>query len=267
MYPYHKTTQLVPTQIHLNAKNIQKLTSFYTDTLGLFVHENKNNEVTLGSHQNPFLVLHHTPEFLSPSTQESHLYHFAILVNERTQLAHVLQWLMSKRYPIDGASDHQISHAVYLTDPEGNGIELAYDRDSTYWPRLNDQLLDGQAMIKPFDADFYLNMKYPEEEVWHNQAVLGHVHFYSHDIEATHDFMVNTLEFQLTMNLNNQARFYSVHQYHHHLGFNRWGNHKLPLGQKRLGIKKLVFESSSLDVDKRLIDPNGFVFELKVARE
>lgn len=263
MFPYHKTTQLVPTQIHLNAKNIQGLTSFYTDTLGLFVHENKNDVVVLGSHQHPFLVLHHTPDFLSVSTQESHLYHFAILVSERYQLAHVLQRLMSKHYPIDEASNHQISHAVYLTDPEGNGIELAYDRDSSYWPRLNDQLLDGQAMIKSFDADFYLNLKYPEEEVWHNHAVLGHVHFHSHDLEATESFMIHTLMYQLTMNLNNQARFYSVLDYHHHLGFNRWGNYTVPLEDNKLGFKKLVFEGSNIDEDKALVDPNGFIFELR----
>jgi hypothetical protein len=73
--------------------------------------------------EHPFLVLHHTPDYMSVSSHESHLYHFAILVNEPHQLAHILQRLMSKRVLIDGASDHQISHAVYLTDPEGNGID------------------------------------------------------------------------------------------------------------------------------------------------
>ena len=265
MHPYHNTKQLIPTQIHLNVKNILGMTSFYTETLGLFVHEKQDDNIILGSQEHPFLVLHHTPQYLSVSPYESHLYHFAILVNEPYQLAHILQRLMAKRYPIDGASDHQISHAVYLTDPEGNGIELAYDRDSSYWPRMSNQLLDGQAMIKPFDADLYLNMKYPEE-VWHHHAVLGHVHFHSHDLEATDTFMINTLKYQLTMNLNKQAQFYSVLDYHHHLGFNRWGNYKVPLEENKLGIKKLVFEGSNIDEDKTLIDPNGFVFELRKIR-
>lgn len=263
MHPYHNTTQLIPTQIHLNVKNIQGMTSFYNETLGLIIHENHDDTVVLGSNEHPFLVLHHTPDFLSVSSQESHLYHFAILVNEPHQLAHILQRLVLKRYPIDGASDHQISHAVYLTDPERNGIELAYDRDSSYWPRTDDQLLDGKAMIKPFDADLYLNMKYPEDEVWHKNAILGHVHFHSHDLSATHNFMINTLSYRQTMNLNQQALFYSVLDYHHHLGFNRWGNYKVPLETNRLGIRKLVFESSSIDESKTLSDPNGFVFELK----
>jgi len=266
MHPYHNTKQLIPTQIHLNVKNIQRMTTFYNDTLGLFMHEQNTESVILGSHEHAFLVLHHTPDYLSVSNYESHLYHFAILVNEPYQLAHILQHLVSKQYPIDGASDHQISHAVYLTDPEGNGIELAYDRDESYWPRIDSQLLDGQAMIKPFDADLYLHMKYPKDEVWHNHAVLGHVHFHSHDLDATDAFMINTLSYTLTMNLNKQALFYSVHDYHHHLGFNRWGNFRVPLEDNKLGIRKLVFESSNIKEDKTLTDPNGFVFELKKVR-
>lgn len=268
MFPYHQLTQPVPTQIHLNVKNLPLMMQFYEKTLGLSLHKSSEESAVFGSSHQSFLVLHSTPSYLSAASTESRLYHFAILVKEASQLAHVLQHLVSERYPIDGASDHQISHAVYLTDPEGNGIELAYDRDQQFWPHLNDGLLDGQAMIKPFDADLYLNMDYNHDLPWHHDAILGHVHFYAHDLNKTLHFMVESMNYQLTMNLNQQALFFSVLKYHHHLGFNRWGNFKTPLGENKLGIRKLVFESSELGESQTLIDPNGFTFELvKIEKE
>lgn len=263
MFPYHQPTQPVPTQIHLNVKNLPLMMKFYEKTLGLSLHKSSEESAVFGSSHQSFLVLHSTPSYLSAASTESRLYHFAILVNEASQLAHVLQHLVSERYPIDGASDHQISHAVYLTDPEGNGIELAYDRDQQFWPHSKDGLLDGQAMIKPFDADLYLNMTYNHDLPWHHEAILGHVHFYAHDLDKTQQFMTKNMNYQLTMNLNQQALFFSVLKYHHHLGFNRWGNFKTPLGENRLGIRKLVFESTEIEESSTLIDPNGFTFELK----
>jgi catechol 2,3-dioxygenase len=262
MFPYHQIKNPIPTQVHLNVKNIKVMKQFYQSSLGLELYEDHEDKVVLGTRHQPLLVLHHTPTYTSASSTESHLYHFAILVNKPVQLAQILQHLVSHQVRLDGASDHQISHAVYLSDPEGNGIELAYDRDISYWPKQKDGLLDGQAMIKPFDADYYLNLEVPKDSSWHEDAILGHVHFYAHDLEATHQFMVNTLGYNLTMNLNQQARFYSVLGYHHHIGFNRWGNFKTPLGENKLGLRKLVFESTTIDDSKTLIDPNGFVFEI-----
>jgi catechol 2,3-dioxygenase len=262
MFPYHQLTLPVPTQIHLNVKNLMVMKQFYQTSLGLKLYEEVQDNVILGTLNQPLLVLHHTPAFTSASSTESHLYHFAILVNKPVQLAHILQKLVSQGTRLDGASDHQISHAVYLSDPEGNGIELAYDKDASFWPMRKDGLLDGQAMIKPFDADYYLNLEVPKDHVWHEEAILGHVHFYAYDLEATHSFMVESLGYHLTMNLNEQARFYSVHGYHHHIGFNRWGNFKTPLSENKLGLRKLVFDSTSIDESKTLVDPNGFVFEI-----
>lgn len=262
MNSYHHASLLVPTQIYLNVKNINHMRKFYTQILGLIIHHESESELVLGSQVSPFLVLVHTPHFQRPSKQESQLYHFAILVQQQTQLAHILQHLVAQGYPLDGASDHQISHAVYLRDPEGNGIELAFDKDKRYWPYINQDLLDGSAMIKPFDSDLYLNMEVGKHYDWHENAILGHVHFHSHDLDGTHHFMIEELKYNLTMNLNNQAHFFSVGGYHHHLGFNRWGNFNTPLSENRLGLRKLVFETTTIDESKVLIDPNGFVFEI-----
>lgn len=262
MFPYHTDALVVPVQIHLNVADLSTLKLFYTQILGLIVHSETTSTIVLGSEIQPFLVLHHTPQWSKVSPNESQLYHFAILVNQQFQLAHILQRLVALNYPLDGASDHQISHALYLRDPEGNGIEIAYDCDKNLWPFTKDGLLNGHMMINPLDTECYLNLKVENQVVWHHEAILGHVHFRAHDLHATHTYMTQTLHYDLTMDLNRQALFYSVGGYHHHFGFNRWGTYTLPLGSEKLGFRKLVLTANERLHSKLLIDPNGFHFEI-----
>lgn len=258
MFPYHVDSLIVPTQIHLNISNFAQAKAFYTQILELFTHSETEDTIVLGSEMQPFLVLHHTPTWTKVSPSESKLYHFAILVNQQTQLAAILQRLINQKYPLDGASDHMISHALYLRDPEGNGIEIAYDCDKSLWPFTRDGLLNGNAMIKPLDTAYYMNLNIAKDH-WHKEAILGHVHFHSHDLRATNTFMTTALGYTLTMDLNQQAYFYSVGGYHHHIGFNRWGAYTSPLSKDKLGFRKLVF-TSKVELPS-LVDPNGYFFE------
>jgi catechol 2,3-dioxygenase len=152
------------------------------------------------------------------------LYHFALLVANREELARALQRLAVTRTPIDGASDHGISEAIYLPDPDGNGIEIAADRPREVWPKL-------ETLGRPNPLDLYglLATVGDAAPVRHADAAttVGHVHLHVNDIAAARSFYEDVVGFA-PMTVMSNAVFVSVAGYHHHLGFNTWRGDGIP---------------------------------------
>ena len=156
-----------------------------------------------------------------PAGRHSGLYHFALLHPSRLELARAAQRLAATRTRISGASDHGISEAIYLPDPDGNGIELAADRGRERWGDLSDPTALGGP--EPLDVAGLLELV-ANEEVQPDVApetVVGHVHLHVGEIERGLAFYRDVIGFEV-MTLLDSAAFVAAGGYHHHLGINIW---------------------------------------------
>jgi catechol 2,3-dioxygenase len=152
------------------------------------------------------------------------LYHFAILVPTRVDLAQSLMRIAAAHWPLDGASDHLVSEALYLSDPDGNGIEIYRDRPREEWPVRDGQL---QMATIPLDLDGLLN-EAPTggdpQPTLPTGARVGHVHLQVADLDDAERFYSGLLGFDVTVRGYPGALFISAGGYHHHIGLNTWNS-------------------------------------------
>lgn len=226
--------------IELNVSDIQTMTTFYSTVIGLETILTENNRVIMGVANRPFITL-----YKSKSTQRNQgLYHFAILLQDKQELANVLFHLLSLNYPITGASNHLISQAIYLNDPEGNGIEIAVDVDSSLWPYKNGQL-DILYRNKPMNFQEVLEYKsdIPFQGLSSN-TILGHIHLHVHDVLKTSDFYKKVLRMNVTIDITPSAMFLSYADYHHHVAMNTWNTYNIENeNDENLGLRSLYLHS------------------------
>lgn len=144
--------------VHLKVADVERSLGFYRDLLGFEVTQWYGEEavfLSAGGYHHHIGLNTWSGKGVPPAPRNAAgLYHFAILYPERRDLAQALRWLIDAGYPVDGASDHGISEAIYLRDPDGNGVELAVDRPSEEWPRTADGAL--AMTTRPLDADSLL---------------------------------------------------------------------------------------------------------------
>jgi catechol 2,3-dioxygenase len=179
-----------------------------------------NGVAVLGTGADDLLVLHEEPD-ARPAGRHAGLYHFALLHPSREELARAAWRLMETRTPTSGASDHGVSEAIYLPDPDGNGIELAADRPPERWGDLRDPTAMGGP--EPLDMNSLLGLV--EGEAVRARAddglVVGHLHLHVGDLERALAFYRDVIGFEV-MTLLPSAAFISAGGYHHHLGLNTW---------------------------------------------
>ena len=217
-------------EVHLTVRDLDRAVAWYQNSLGLRVHRHEADVAELGDGNETTVVLHEDPQAL-PAGRHAGLYHFALLVPSRAELARSLQRLAVTRTPIDGASDHGISEAIYLPDPDGNGIEIAADRPREQWPSL-----DTLTRPAPLDLHGLLATLGDAAPVRHADpaTIVGHVHLHVNDIAAARRFYEDVVGFAAMSVLPN-AIFVSVAGYHHHLAYNTWRGAGIP-GAPRDGV-------------------------------
>ena len=208
--------------VHLAVTDLDRSIGFYQDAIGLRVHRREGPPAALGAGGEDLLVLHEAPS-ARRAGRHAGLYHFALLHPSRVELARAVVRLAANRTPIEGASDHGISEAVYLTDPDGNGIELAADKPRGEWP----EGWDGRP--EPLDMDGLLGLVAGEPPVRHADPglVVGHLHLHVGDVERGLAFYRDVVGFDV-ITLMPSAAFVSAGGYHHHLGFNVWRGQGVP---------------------------------------
>ncbi len=216
--------------VHLTVTDLDRSVAFYQDAIGLRLHRREDPVAAMGAGGDDLLVLVEE-QTARRAGRHAGLYHFALLVPSRDELARSLQRLAVTRTPIDGASDHGISEAIYLPDPDGNGIELAADRPREQWPPL-----DTLTRPAPLDLHGLLATLGDAAPVRHaDQAtIVGHVHLHVNDIAAARRFYEEVVGFDAMSVLPN-AIFVSVAGYHHHLAYNTWRGTGIP-GAPRDGV-------------------------------
>jgi catechol 2,3-dioxygenase len=212
--------------VHMTVTNLSRSIPFYETSIGLRLARHEGSEAALGTGGEDLLVLTEEPQ-ARPAGRHAGLYHFALLHPSRLELARAAQRLIEARTPVSGASDHKISEAIYLPDPDGNGIELAADRPRERWGDLS----DPTALGGPEPLDMVGLMAMVEGAAPLAQASsdlrVGHVHLHVGDIEGALEFWRDLVGFEV-MTLFPSAAFISAGGYHHHLGLNTWRGEGVP---------------------------------------
>jgi catechol 2,3-dioxygenase len=207
--------------VHLSVADLGRSIAYYESVIGLRVHAGDGGRAALGTGGEDLLVLTERPG-ARPATGFCGLFHFALLLPERADLARFLLHAASEQVELTGLSDHFVSEALYLRDPDGHGIEIYWDRPRELWEgqvaeRMTTLPLDTRSILAeledpagtPFDG-------LPEG------TVMGHVHLKAAEIASTVGFYEGVLGFGLMAQLGPMAAFLSAGGYHHHLGANTW---------------------------------------------
>jgi len=204
--------------VHLVVADVPRSVAWYERALGLRVHAHETAAAALGDGAEVTVVLHEDAQ-AQPAGRHAGLYHYALLHPSREELARAALRLAATGTPISGASDHRTHEAIYLSDPDGNGIELAADRPREAWP-ADLGYAHGPAPLD-FDA---LTATIRGEEAGPQVGDglrMGHLHLHVGEIEPGLAFYRDALGFEVQANLGT-AVFVSAGGYHHHLGFNVW---------------------------------------------
>jgi len=179
------------------------------------------------------------------------LYHFAVLVPTRLELAQSLRRFVDTTTPMQGFADHGVSEALYLADPDGNGIEVYRDRPKSEWPTVDGRLQMGTA---PLDVEGLLEELGDHPDPWAGLAShtrIGHVHLHVSHLPDAEQFYVQALGFDLMQRYGHAALFVSAGGYHHHVGLNTWiGEGAPPPPHGAIGLRHFVLRlpaASALD--------------------
>lgn len=218
--------QAVIGPVRLTVSNLEDLSQFYTETIGLRLHRQEANIAYLGVGDEDLLIL--VEDTNAPRVRRTTgLYHFAILTPSRVALAHSLQHLIETRVQLQGFADHAVSEAIYLADPDGNGIEIYRDRPREDW-RYHDGAV--HMTTDPIDLDGVLGEL---QDGYHWQGleagtVIGHIHLHVNSLELAHHFYCDLLGFDEVLRYGPSALFISFDGYHHHVGLNTWAGEGAP---------------------------------------
>ncbi len=207
--------------VHLTVAELERSLRYYRDSVGLDVRDQGAGRASLGAGDAELLVLVEEPG-ARPAPRNTGLFHFALLVPARADLARWLAHAARERVPLAGMSDHYVSEAVYLGDPDGHGIEIYADRPRAVW--------EGQVMARmttePLDVSGLLaELDDPATAPFEGLAagtVMGHVHLQVASTEDAVVFYRDVLGFDVMAEFVPSAAFFGAGGYHHHVGANTW---------------------------------------------
>lgn len=207
--------------VYLTVSDLERSVAYYRREVGLEVLERTGGRATLGAGPSELLVLVEEPG-ARPAPGHTGLYHFALLLPERADLGRWLAHAARDGVRLVGLSDHFVSEAIYLSDPDRHGIEIYWDRPRAEW---NGQVASRMTTL-PLDVESLLGeLEDTEAEPFDalpGGTVMGHVHLKVADVPAATAFYRDLLGFEVTAAFGRQAVFLSAGGYHHHLGANTW---------------------------------------------
>lgn len=229
-----------PGPVSLTIANLDRSLGFYTERLGLQVHGREAASARLGAGGADLLHLVERPD-AKRIRGTTGLYHFALLVPTRADLGMVLRHFVTARIPLTGVADHLVSEAIYLSDPDGNGIEVYRDRPRTEWTydagvlRMATDPLDVDAVLAVANADAAAGYHLPRG------TVMGHIHLHVADLPAAEHFYRDLLGLQVQARFAPSASFLSAGGYHHHVAVNTWAGVGAPTPPEgAIGLREFV---------------------------
>ena len=209
--------------VTLLVADLDLMTAYYRDAVTLRVLAADGDAVVLGRGATPVVTLKHSTELRHAAPRSAGLFHTAILFESREALAAAV-YSVARYAPntFTGSSDHLVSQAFYFDDPEGNGVELYWDRDRTEWSWTHGRVEMDTLYLDP---NTFLQQNLSEQAIADpviGDAVVGHVHLSVGDVESARRFYVEQLGFATTAELGGSALFVSAGGYHHHMAMNTW---------------------------------------------
>ncbi|MEZ3161378.1 VOC family protein [Microbacterium sp. BWT-B31] len=238
--------------------DLDAMTRFYRDVVTLQVLSADSDTVTLGRAGLPIVILTHQPALRHAAPGSAGLYHTAILFETQTALAAAL-YSVARQAPgaFTGSADHLVSQAFYFTDPEGNGIELYWDRARTEWSWVHGEVEMATLYLDP---NAFLREHLTEEAslgaTAGEAASVGHVHLSVGDVATARAFYVDALGFDATAAIGSQALFVSAGGYHHHMAMNVWNSRGAGPRMPALGLGRIDLTLPDADalgaLDERL---------------
>jgi catechol 2,3-dioxygenase len=237
--------------------DIDRMTGFYRDAIGLEQMDVSDDQVRLGLDGRALIELIDRPGSTPRPYGTTGLFHLAVVVPNRVELARAIRRVVDAGWGFTGASDHLVSEAMYLDDPEGNGIEIYRDRPRDQWRESNGQL---EMATLPLDIDGVLGELSEDAAAPGPMATgtrMGHVHLQVAELVETEEFYVGKLGFEVTVRGYPGALFVSAGGYHHHLGLNTWagpGAPPAPSGSRGLRSFEIVVPDAAelARIEKRL---------------
>ena len=213
---------------HLRVADVSRALNFYRDIVGLHEIERTNGTVSLSATgaAPPLIVLTEHPGARSKPPRTTGLYHVAIRLPDRRSLARLLRQVVTARWPLHGVADHSVSEAIYLPDPDGNGLELYRDRPRDQWRWDGDQIA---MTTDPLDVDGLLAQD--DGAPWTGidpGTDIGHMHLHVSDLERAEAFYHDLLGLDVMQRSYPGALFLAAGGYHHHLGVNTWAGRGVP---------------------------------------
>ncbi len=251
------TTPVSVGKVGIKSRDAQALADYYKSVVGLAEISRRPGVIVLGSGDNGFLEIEEAKSLRQDDPRSAGLFHTAFLLPQRADLARWTQHAIDKQIQIDGASDHLVSEAIYLTDPEGNGIEIYTDRAPSAWA------WDGSSIRMATERlDFHnlLNSYKPATGDWKGApdgTMIGHVHLRVGDAKEAEAWWHEAMNFDTVAKYGPSAVFLSTGGYHHHIGANVWhskGAGKRDIDRTGLGWVEL---NSKDGLSKSVSDPWG----------
>jgi catechol 2,3-dioxygenase len=217
-------------EVKLKVSNLARSLVYYQEGLGFTVKRREGDIAELGAPDGPtLLVLEEIPDaVVVPPNRTTGLYHYAVLLPTRRDLGVTLRRLVELGIDI-GQADHGVSEALYLSDPDHNGIEIYRDRPRSEWKYE----VNGNIHMVTEPIDWRGLLREAEGHKWNgipSGTKIGHVHLHVHDLDAAHKFYCDQLGFDLMVDGGRLmgALFVAAGGYHHHLGLNVWAGRRAP---------------------------------------
>jgi catechol 2,3-dioxygenase len=250
------TPSLKIAAVHLRISDLRRSLEFYGDCLGFVTVRQFANgaELAPAADAVAILTLTEQKDARFPPREAAGLFHAALLFPERAALGTWLQFAAERGVDFEGFSDHGVSEAIYLSDPDGNGLEFYADRPREEWP-----FSDGEvAMVtRPLAVRSLLAEASPVRDNPLTRTHWGHLHLRVTDLNRSEAFYREKLGVEVMQRSFPGARFLAADGYHHHLGLNTWGSPRLPQPPDTFGLAEATFIRPGANVGTPLLDPDG----------
>lgn len=218
---FHSKAHTFVGHVKLKVENLARSLTYYQEVIGFKLLEQTATTAKLTTDGKTSVLSLEQPENVEPKQgRTTGLYHFALLLPHRSDLANLVNHFIKNSIRI-GSSDHLVSEALYLTDPDGNGIEIYIDRDPSEWSWNNGEVA---MTVDPLNFEDLLSGS-KQENSWNGLpagTVMGHIHLHVSELKKTEKFYSTGLGFDVVSRFGAQALFISTGNYHHHIGLNTW---------------------------------------------
>ncbi|WP_077213111.1 VOC family protein [Bacillus dakarensis] len=218
---FHQKPVTYVDHVKIKVESLERSLKYYQEIIGFKVLEKTETSAKLTTDGKTSILSLEQPENALPKQgRTTGLYHFAILLPNRSDLANIVFHFIENKIQL-GSSDHLVSEALYLSDPDGNGIEIYIDRDPSQWHWSNGEVA---MTVDPLNfQDLLANGN--QQQPWNGLpagTVMGHIHLHVAELTKTEEYYTQGLGFEVVCRYGGQALFISTGKYHHHIGLNTW---------------------------------------------